>query len=173
MMASALGMGTCMAVVAGTTSQSHNAVCVGVACAFIFLFSLFFPVGFLGLTFLYASEISPLPARVPITAMSTGSAWIFNFLVAEITPTAFATVGWRYYVVFACTNLVLILPCIFLFFPETNNLRLEEVDQIFRDSRHALDPVRMAARLPRTATVVHGEEERGGKPSLELIEDKR
>jgi hypothetical protein len=30
------------------------------------------------LTFLYASEISPLMARVPITAMSTGSAWIFK-----------------------------------------------------------------------------------------------
>lgn len=80
MMASALGMGTCMAIVAGTSSQSHSLACVGVACAFIFLFSLFFPVGFLGLTFLYASEISPLHARVPITAMSTGSAWIFKWV---------------------------------------------------------------------------------------------
>lgn len=78
MMASAFGMGTCMTIIAATTSQSHSVVCVGVACAFIFLFSLFFPVGFLGLTFLYASEISPLMARVPITAMSTGSAWIFK-----------------------------------------------------------------------------------------------
>ena len=31
-----------------------------------------------GLTFLYASEISPLMVRVPITAMSTGSAWLFK-----------------------------------------------------------------------------------------------
>lgn len=80
MIVSALGMGTCMAVVAGTSSQEGNTAAVGTAGAFIFLFSLFFPVGFLGLTFLYASEISPLSVRVPITSLSTGSAWLFNFL---------------------------------------------------------------------------------------------
>lgn len=78
MMISAIGMGTCMAIVAGAASQAPNVSCVSVASAFLFLFSLFFPVGFLGLTFLYASEISPLMVRVPITAMSTGSAWIFK-----------------------------------------------------------------------------------------------
>jgi sugar porter (SP) family MFS transporter len=78
MLISAFGMGTCMAIVAGTASQAPNVACVSAASAFLFLFSLFFPVGFLGLTFLYASEISPLMVRVPITAMSTGSAWIFK-----------------------------------------------------------------------------------------------
>ena len=78
MLISACGMGTCMAIVAGTASQAPNVACVSVASAFLFLFSLFFPVGFLGLTFLYASEISPLMVRVPITAMSTGSAWLFK-----------------------------------------------------------------------------------------------
>jgi len=80
MMISAIGMGTCMAIVAGAASQAPNASCVSVASAFLFLFSLFFPVGFLGLTFLYASEISPLMVRVPITAMSTGSAWVFKYV---------------------------------------------------------------------------------------------
>lgn len=126
-MVSALGMGTCMAIVAGTSSQSDNKAAVAAAGAFIFLFSLFFPTGFLGLTFLYASEISPLSARVPITSLSTGSAWLFNFLVsltstsrqtkadskqvAEITPVGFATIGWRYYIIFACINWFLIFPC--------------------------------------------------------------
>lgn len=35
----------------------------------------------------------------------------FSFLIAEITPIAFATIGWRYYIVFASTNFFLILPC--------------------------------------------------------------
>ena len=72
MMVSSLGMGVCMAVVAGGSSQPSSTASVAVAAAFIFLFSLFFPTGFLGLTFLYAAEISPLSHRVPITAMSTG-----------------------------------------------------------------------------------------------------
>jgi hypothetical protein len=115
MMVSALGMGMCMAVVAGTSSQENNKAAVGAAGAFIFLFSLFFPVGFLGITFLYASEVSPLSHRVPITSLSTGSAWLFNFLVAEITPTGFATIGWRYYIIYACINWFLILPSVYLF----------------------------------------------------------
>jgi MFS family permease len=78
MLVSALGMGICMAVVAGGSSQSSNVGAVGAAAAFIFLFSLFFPTGFLGLTFLYAAEISPLSHRVPITAMSTGMVSIRN-----------------------------------------------------------------------------------------------
>ena len=72
MMFAAFGMGSCMAVIAGTSSQITNTSCVIVAAVFIFMFSLFFPTGFLGLTFLYASEIAPLSVRVPITAMSTG-----------------------------------------------------------------------------------------------------
>ena len=86
MMVSAIGMGSCMAIVAGCTSQPQNKAAEGAAGAMIFLFSMFFPVGFLGLTFLYASEISPLSCRVPITSLSTASAWIFNFLVSKHLP---------------------------------------------------------------------------------------
>lgn len=82
MMISAIGMGTCMAIIAGTIRESGSTACLGVATAFLFLFSLFFPVGFLGMTFLYASEISPLTYRVPITAISTSSAWIFKSVVS-------------------------------------------------------------------------------------------
>lgn len=78
MLFSALGMGTCMAIIAGTSAETGNKACVAVAGAFIFMFSLFFPTGFLGLTFLYAAEIAPLSARVPITSISTGTAWLFS-----------------------------------------------------------------------------------------------
>lgn len=84
MIISSLGMGSCMAIVAGCTSQGNsNKPAEAVAGAFVFLFSFFFPIGFLGMTFLYASEISPLNVRVQITAMSTASAWIFNYLVSR------------------------------------------------------------------------------------------
>ncbi|KAI9642212.1 hypothetical protein NHQ30_009014 [Ciborinia camelliae] len=101
------------------------------------------------LTFLYASEIAPLNVRVPITAMSTGSAWIFNFIVAEITPLGFATIGWRYYIIYACINFLFILPGVYFFFPETNGRHLEEVDQIFIRSRNVFDAVRVSKQMPR------------------------
>lgn len=88
-------------------------------------------------------------------------------MVAEVTPTAFSTIGWRYFLVFACTNFCLILPCkllihllvndltrhaaVYFFFPETNGLHLEEVDQIFRESKGIFHPVRVGKGLPRGA----------------------
>lgn len=111
MMFAAVGMGCCMSVLAGTVSAPQNRAAIIVAGVAIFMFSLFFPTGFLGLTFLYAAEISPLSVRVPITSLSTGTAWLYNFVVAEITPVGFATIKSRYYIVYATVNFGLILPC--------------------------------------------------------------
>lgn len=69
-----------MAIIAGGSSQPDNPSAIAAAAAFIFMFSFFFPTGFLGLTFLYAAEIAPLSHRSSITAISTGSAWLFNFV---------------------------------------------------------------------------------------------
>jgi MFS family permease len=45
MLVSCVGMGVCMAILAGTVSQSHNRAAVIVAGISIFIFSGFFPVG--------------------------------------------------------------------------------------------------------------------------------
>lgn len=111
MIVSAIGMGISMAILAGTVSQPQNHHAIIAAAVFVFVFSCFFPVGFLGMTFLYAAEISPLNARVPITSISTGTAWLFNFVVAEITPVGFATLKYKYYIIYAVINLCLIAPC--------------------------------------------------------------
>ncbi|KAH8682578.1 general substrate transporter [Xylariales sp. PMI_506] len=152
MLFAAFGMGASMAIIAGGSSQPHNMNAIGAAAAFIFMFSLFFPTGFLGLTFLYASEISPLSHRVPITAISTGSAWLFNFVVAEITPVGFSTIGYRYPIVYAVINIFLILPCVYFLFPETNGRHLEEVDNIFINSKNIFDTVAIARKIPRGRT---------------------
>lgn len=110
MMFGAVGMGVCMAVAAGTMSQTSNRSAMIATATFMFLFNLFFGVGFFGITFLYAAEVAPLSHRVPITSISTGFAWLFNFVVAEITPIGLSSIHWRYYIIYACINLFLILP---------------------------------------------------------------
>lgn len=134
MLFSAFGMGMCMAIIAGTSSQPNNNAAVGTAAAFIFLFSLFFPTGFLGLTFLYAAEISPLAYRAPITAMSTGTAWLFNFVVAEVTPVGLTSIGYRYFIVYAAINWFLTFPgksC----FPCLSDAQMLEKLALMRSSR--------------------------------------
>lgn len=76
---SVLGNGICMAVIAGCSSQQQSKGALGVAVLFVFLFFFFLPVGFLGVTFLYAAEVSPLSIRGPITALSTACVCKYEF----------------------------------------------------------------------------------------------
>ena len=57
---------------------------------------------------------------------------------------------------------------VYFFFPETNGRHLEEVDQIFRDSKNIFEPVRMAKGLPHEAFEDH--ETPTGKASAESVE---
>jgi len=95
---------------------------------------------------LYASEIAPLRVRAQVTALSSCSNWMFNFLVAEVTPVAFASIQWRYYLVYVCTN-SLSVAMFYLFAPETKGRTLEYIDAIFLTSKNALEPVRAAKRI--------------------------
>ncbi|GAM43362.1 hypothetical protein TCE0_047f18109 [Talaromyces pinophilus] len=47
-----------------------------------------------------------------------------------ITPPAISNIGWKTYIIFAILN-TLWLPIIYLFFPETKGLQLEDVDRLF------------------------------------------
>ncbi|KAK1761581.1 sugar transporter [Echria macrotheca] len=149
MVFSAIGMGVCLATMAGTTAVAHNTAAMGVAVTAIFMFSFFFPIGFLGIPFLYAAEMAPLSHRVPITSMSTGTAWLFNFAIAEVTPMGFASLGWRYFIVYAATNFFFVLPTVYFLFPETNGRRLEEIDQVFANTTSIWHTVKDARRIHR------------------------
>lgn len=128
-------------------------------------------------------QVSPIDAH----HAALDSLTFHSYMVAEVTPTAFSTIGWRYFVVFACTNLFLILPCksptnaatlksdltllvgVYLFFPETNGLHLEEVDQIFRESKNIFQPAQVARGLPRRALLDRDRESiKGGVEMMEL-----
>jgi len=149
----AAGMGMCMALIAGCTSHPEKHMAVHAAIAFIYLFSTFFVTGFLGLAFLYSSEVAPLSVRTPITALSTTSTWLFNFTVVEATPTGFNSLGYKYFIIYAVINWFLILPTVYFFFPETQGLHLESVDRIFIESKNMFDPVQVAKRLRAHAVV--------------------
>lgn len=50
----------------------------------------------------------------------------------EAAPTAFAQVGWRYYLLFIILTAIN-LPLVIYFFPETKGLSLEEIGERFGD----------------------------------------
>jgi hypothetical protein len=110
MLISVFGMGCCAALMAGCESLPHNKIAQGFASLGVFLYSCFFPVGLMGITFLYAAEIAPLSLRVPITAISTAMKWAFNFMTVEVAPVGYATIGWKFYIIWAVLNLLFMFP---------------------------------------------------------------
>lgn len=148
MLISASGMCLSMAVLAGTTSTHGNQAALIVAVVCLFCFNLFYPFGFLGLTFLYSTEVAPPHLRAKISGLSNSMTWLFNFVVVEVTPIGFETINFRYYVVWAVINFC-IATTVYFFFPETNGRSLEEMDEIFRMSHNIFDPPRIARSLPK------------------------
>jgi hypothetical protein len=67
------------------------------AVIFFYFFAQFtLPIGMFIIPFMYGAEIAPLGIRHKVTAMGAATSWLFNFMVAEVTPIAFANIGWRY-----------------------------------------------------------------------------
>ncbi|KAL9941696.1 hypothetical protein ACHAQF_009179 [Verticillium nonalfalfae] len=167
MLFGAFGMMGSMAILAGTTSTGTTnedgapqlSTAYGVtAVVFLFAFNSFFAVGWLGMTWLYPAEVTGLNIRIQANALSTCSNWISNFLIVMITPPAFANLQWKTYVMFAVFNAALI-PCVYIYFPETSKRSLEEIDLYFaRAWSEGVSPVKMAKTMPRyTATELDNE----------------
>lgn len=150
LLSSAAGMAVCMAMLAGTTSATNNTGALIVAVICLFAFQFIYTVGYSGLTYLYATEVAPLQLRAAISAVSTAAVWIFNFLLAQVTPVGFSSISYRYYIIFAVFNAV-IVPTVYFFFPETNGRSLEEIDDIFMQSKSIWDPPRLARIMPSLA----------------------
>ena len=111
-----------------TTSIAHSS---GIAAAaMLFLYQGAFTIGFQATVWVYPSEILPLRLRQRGSSISTAANWIWSFLVVQITPPAIANIGWRTYIIFAVLNATWV-PIIYLLFPETKGLELEEIDLLF------------------------------------------
>lgn len=153
MLGGAAGQCICMIVLAimdvpsiknGSTSPAV------VSVVFYFLFNTSFAWGWLGMTWLYPAEITPLAIRAQANGISTSANWIFNFLVVMVTPIMFESIGFRTYVVFAVFNFAILVTTFFIF-PETAGRSLEEMSAIFAHSSkiNPYDVVRKEKFTPR------------------------
>ncbi|KDN50698.1 hypothetical protein RSAG8_01196, partial [Rhizoctonia solani AG-8 WAC10335] len=117
-----------------------------VSAVLLFVFNSFFAVGWLGMTWLYPAEITPLRIRQPANALSTASNWAFNFMVVMVTGPSFQSIGYHTYTVFACLN-AFIIPVVYLYFPETAGRSLEDMDVVFAQAyNEGISPVSVSLR---------------------------
>ncbi|PNS15303.1 High-affinity glucose transporter [Sphaceloma murrayae] len=100
------------------------------AAAMLFIFQGAFTVGFQATVWVYPTEILPLRLRQMGSSISTATNWIINYMIVQITPISIANLGWRTYIIFAVLNASFV-PIIYLFYPETKQMELEDVDRLF------------------------------------------
>ncbi|KAL9094731.1 MAG: hypothetical protein Q9165_003001 [Trypethelium subeluteriae] len=116
-------------------SVNQNGTKRGVSIAgvfFIFSVSVIFSLSFGPISWVYMSEIMPLSIRGRGNAFATGIGnWLVSTLFAQVSPIALNHIKWKYYFVFAAFNIVITIPTIALFFKETKQLSLEEIDLLF------------------------------------------
>ncbi|KAI0015241.1 general substrate transporter [Xylariomycetidae sp. FL0641] len=145
---SGVGMASCMIALAVATSFNgeDKAAQIAAGC-FIYLYNTFVPIGFLGANFLYCTEVAPLRLRMAMSSISTANHWLWNFIVAMVTPVAVSTIGWQYYIVFAVIAACIPMSVILLY-PETMGRNLEEIDLMFKQSPSVWATVRYARNRP-------------------------
>ncbi|MCJ1276089.1 hypothetical protein MMC21_003894 [Puttea exsequens] len=104
---------------------------------FVMIYNAAFGASWGPIPWLYPPEILPLSIRAKGASLSTAANWAFNWLVGEMTPVLQEWIKWRLYLVhafFCAVSFVLV----YFLYPETANVRLEDMDQLFGDATTAM-----------------------------------
>ncbi|KAI9739947.1 MAG: hypothetical protein M1818_005003 [Claussenomyces sp. TS43310] len=135
----ALGMVVCEFIVAivGVTDSSHAATAAMIAfiCIYIFFFATTWGPG----AWVLIGEIFPLPIRSRGVALSTASNWLWNCVIAVITPYMTSSdnggvdLGPKIFFLWGSLCLLCFLYA-YLLIPETKGLTLEQVDRMFEET---------------------------------------
>ncbi|KAM0799918.1 general substrate transporter, partial [Usnea florida] len=100
------------------------------AVLFFFLFNCFFGASWQGVSWLYPTEINSTQNRISGMSYGVATNWLINFGVVFVTPLGIASLGSRFYAIWTVLN-GLMVPIIYLLFPETAGRSLEDIDGMF------------------------------------------
>ncbi|GFZ47085.1 hypothetical protein JCM24511_04827 [Saitozyma sp. JCM 24511] len=168
----ALAMSACLAWQSAIGKQfsvpGYTNFPLGVAgVASFFCFSWAFGWSYGPVSWIYQSEIFPMNIRAMGAAASTATNWLNNVIIAQITPYGLNALGWKYFMIFVCTNLTNALVA-FLLFPETKNKTLEEIGLLFGDENVRVMPGYEGA-VGGGDREKEGDEEKGGGAMVEDV----
>jgi len=137
LIAGALGMGISHFIVAGlygsfgTTWKTHKAA-GWVAVVFVWIYEINFGYSWGPGAWVLVAEVFPLGTRAKGISIGGSSNWLNNFAIGQATPLMVSSMGYGTFIFF---GLMCIFGAMFVYFmvPETKNLTLEEMDEVFGD----------------------------------------
>ncbi|KOS22479.1 High-affinity glucose transporter [Escovopsis weberi] len=144
--------------VAAQSMRVEGAAAKGlIACTYLFVAS--FAPTWGPVSWAYPPELFPLRLRGKGVALATSGNWAFNTALGLFTPSAFANIKWKSYILFAVFNTVAFFHVYFVF-PETAGKTLEETEAMFEDP-NGLAFFGTPAWKTSVATAVTSQAERG------------
>ncbi|KAL9114337.1 MAG: hypothetical protein Q9227_001759 [Pyrenula ochraceoflavens] len=167
----ALGMVICqfiVAIVGTATDQNNHATSAMIAfiCIYVFFFASTWGPG----AWVVIGEIFPLPIRSRGVALSTASNWLWNCIIAVITPylvdTDKANLNAKVFFIWGSTCAVCFVYSYFLVY-ETKGLSLEQVDKMMEEST----PRTSAAWKPHSTFAADMGLTEKGTLAAEIVED--
>ncbi|KAF3040197.1 hypothetical protein E8E11_000666 [Didymella keratinophila] len=110
MMFGAGGLALSLLVIGASLSQATdtNRKPAIAATVSIFVYDTASVIGWLGVTWLYPTETTPILIRTETNGFSTCSNWLFNYAVVQLAPIMINKIARRTYFVFFCFNLCFI-----------------------------------------------------------------
>lgn len=133
-----IGMTGCMVAIIiemallATYKGTDNKAGLAAAVAFLFVHVGFYSSCIDATTYIYCTEIFPNHLRARGTSIAVSGLFFATVIFTCAAPTAFANIGWKYYLVFVVTSFILIV-CMWIWWPETKGLSLEEISALFGD----------------------------------------
>ncbi|EEQ28076.1 hexose carrier protein [Microsporum canis CBS 113480] len=172
MMASSLACSVCFIVITISLSLSENGhgdkYKFGiVAVSFFFAFFASFGMGVLGVPWLYPTEINALEMRTKGASLAMATNWIMNYMVVQITLPGIENLGWKFWIIWAvlCFSFI---PTTYLFYPETANRTLEDIDRYFESNREVIVAFnKTATKLSRPEEYIRMDEEISRREAVE------
>jgi MFS family permease len=99
-----------------------------VACSYIFVALFATTMG--PISWIVPGEIFPNKVRAKAVSISTATNWLTNTILAFAVPPLLNSISWRMYLIFGTFNAVAFIH-MYLSLPETKNITLEEMDNLF------------------------------------------
>ncbi|KAF8469802.1 general substrate transporter [Russula ochroleuca] len=135
---SAMGMGTLFFIIGAllkiyppaSTPQPNPPASGKAMAAMLYIYVCFYSMGWGPLPWVYTSDIFPTRTRHYGMAVASSSQWLWNYVVAKVTPTIHTRLGYKMFLMFACLNVGAMAP-FSLMIPETKGRSLEEMDIVF------------------------------------------
>ncbi|KAE9392936.1 hypothetical protein BT96DRAFT_257273 [Gymnopus androsaceus JB14] len=100
------------------------------AIAFFYLWMGFYSPSWNGTPWVFTAKVFPQHTRTFPQACMAASNWLYLFLIACFTPQMFTAMGYKVYL-FLASLMALSIAFVFLFVPETKQVLLERMEEIF------------------------------------------